>query len=118
MYERNEGINIERQQYNSYNIDWASSSPSYEQYSRGLTDSNVSMNLTVVVNSGFINQPEFQYLEELYTSNEVYEIQPNGGLAPVNIISTEFVRKIEGNRYLYNLELTYVYSNNIKLLGK
>lgn len=118
MYERNEGINIERQTYKTWNVDWASQSPSYEQYSRGLTDSNVNMNLTVVVNSGFINQPEFQYLEELYTSNEVYEIQPDGGLAPVNIISTEFVRKIEGNRYMYNLELSYVYSNNIKLLGK
>jgi hypothetical protein len=118
MYERNEGINIERQQYKQYNIDWASTSPSYEQYSRGLTDSNVDMNLTVVVNSGFINQAEFQYLEELYTSNEVYEVQTDGGLSAVNIISTEFVRKIEGNRYIYNLELSYVYSNNIQLLGK
>jgi len=36
----------------------------------------------------------------------------------VNIISTEFIRKIEGDRTLFNLELQYVYSNNIKLLGK
>jgi hypothetical protein len=39
-------------------------------------------------------------------------------LYPVNILNTEFIKKIEGDRTLYNLELTYVYSNNIKLLGK
>jgi len=92
--------------------------PQKTQYSRGLNDSEVSMVQTVIVNSGFINQPQFEFLEELYTSNLVYEIQTNGGLYPVNIINTEFERKIQGNRTIYNLELQYVYSNNIKLLGK
>jgi hypothetical protein len=36
----------------------------------------------------------------------------------VNIINTEFEKKIQGNRTVYNLELQYVYSNNILLLGK
>jgi hypothetical protein len=76
------------------------------------------MNQTVIVNSGFINQPDFQYLEELYTSKQVYEIQTDGGIYGVNITNTEFVRKIQGNRSLYNLELSYVYSNNIQLLGQ
>jgi hypothetical protein len=115
---RYEGLNIERQTYQEYNTDWGSANPNWVQYSRGLTDSEVTMAQTVIVNSGFINQPDFEFLEELYTSNEVYEIQTNGGLRPVNITNTEFVRKIEGNRTLYNLELTYVYSNNIQLLGK
>ena len=115
---RYEGIGIERQTYKQINIDWGSPDPNWVQYSRGLTDSEVSMNLTVIVNSGFINQPDFEFLEELYTSNEVYEIQTDGGLRPVNIVSTEFVKKIQGNRTLYNLELTYVYSNNIQLLGR
>jgi hypothetical protein len=117
-YNRYEGMNIQRQTYNSWNMDWGSSDPNKVQYSRGLTDSNVYMSQTVVVNSGFLNQPDFQFLEELYTSNLVYEIQPDGGLYPINIINTEFERKIEGNRTIYNLELTYVYSNNIKLLGQ
>lgn len=115
---RYEGMNIERQTYSSWSTDWGSSNPNKVQYARGLTDSEVLMQQTVIVNSGFINQPDFMFLEELYTSNEVYEIQTDGGLAPVNITNTEFIRKIEGNRTLYNLELTYVYSNNIELLGK
>jgi hypothetical protein len=71
----------------------------------------------VIVKSGFLNQPDFQYLEELYTSNDVYEIQPDGGIYGVNIVNTEFIRKIQGNRTLFNLELSFVYSNNIQLLG-
>ena len=118
LAERNEGINIERQTYSSWNLDWGSSDPNQAPYSRGLTDSDVVMNQTVVVNTGFINQPDFMFLEELYTSNEVYEIQTDGTLRPVNIINTEFIKKIEGNKSIYNIELTYVYSNNIKLLGK
>jgi hypothetical protein len=117
LFNRYEGMNITRQTYNSWNIDWGSAAPNKTQYSRGLTDSEVDMVQTVVVNSGFINQPDFEFLEELYTSNFVFEIQTDGGLKAVNIINTDFERKIQGNRTIYNLELTYVYSNNIKLLG-
>jgi len=116
--ERQEGMNIERQQYQQWNIDWGSSNPNKSPYSRGLTVSDVKMTQTVIVNSGFINQPDFMFLEELYTSNDVYEIQTDGTLFPVNIVNTEFIRKIEGNKTLTNLELTYVYSNNITLLGR
>jgi hypothetical protein len=117
-FNRYEGMAINRQTFQSWNIDWGSPDPQKTQYSRGLNDSEVSMVQTVIVNSGFINQPQFEFLEELYTSNLVYEIQTNGGLYPINIINTEFERKIQGNRTIYNLELQYVYSNNIKLLGK
>ena len=118
LFNRFQGISIERQQFKSLNIDWGSPDPQKTQYSRGLNDSNVVMVETVLVNSGFVNQPTFQWLEELYTSNLVYEITTDGGLAPVNILNTEFEKKIQGNRTIYNLELQYVYSNNIKLLGK
>jgi hypothetical protein len=118
LFNRFQGLDISRQSYKSWNIDWGSENPLKTQYSRGLNDSEVVMNETVVVNSGFCNQPTFQWLEELWTSNDVYEIQFDGGLAPINIINTEFEKKIEGNRTVYNLELQYLYSNNIQLLGR
>lgn len=118
LFNRYEGLNITRQTYKSWNIDWGSNDPVKTQYSRGLTDSEVQMVQTVVVNTGFVNQPTFEWLEECWTSNQVYEIQPNGGLFPVNILNTEFERKIQGNRTIYNLELQYVMSNNIRLLGQ
>ena len=118
LFNRYEGLNINRQTYKSWNIDWGSDNPVKTQYSRGLTDSEVQMTETIVINSGFVNNPTFQWLEELFTSNQVYEIQTDGSLYPVNILNTEFERKIEGNRTLYNLELQYVLSNNIRLLGQ
>ena len=72
---------------------------------------------THVINSGFLNQPDFMYLEELYTSNEVYEITSSGGLTPINVVNTEFTRKNKGNRTITNIELTYVYSSDIALIG-
>ena len=115
---KSEGIAIERQTYKTWNVDWGSSDPSMAQYSRGTTDWQVSMVETHVINSGFLNQPDFMYLEELYTSNEVYEITQDGGLAPINIVNTEFVKKNKGNRDITNIELTYIYSNNLSLLYK
>jgi hypothetical protein len=115
---KSEGIAIERQTYKTWNVDWGSSDPSMAQYSRGTTDWQVSMVETHVINSGFLNQPDFMYLEELYTSNEVYEIRQDGGLAPINIVNTEFVKKNKGNRDITNIELTYIYSNNLSLLYK
>jgi hypothetical protein len=115
---KSEGIAIDRQTYKTWNVDWGSSDPSMAQYSRGTTDWQVSMVETHVINSGFLNQPDFMYLEELYTSNEVYEIRQDGGLAPINIVNTEFVKKNKGNRDITNIELTYIYSNNLSLLYK
>ena len=111
-----EGIAIERQTYKSWNVDWGSSDPSMVQYSRGVSDFQVSMTQTNIINSGFLNQPDFMYLEELYTADEVYEIRTDGGLSPINIVSTEFVRKNRGNKDIVNIELTYIYSNNLSLL--
>ena len=112
---KDEGLDIERQSYKKWSVDWGSSNPSKEYYSRGTTDATVTMTETHVINTGFLNQPDFMFLEELYTSNEVYEIQEDGNLRPINIVNTEFLRKNKGNKTIVNLELTYVYSNNIAL---
>jgi len=112
---KDEGINIERQSFKTWNVDWDSSDPSKEEYSRGLTDFEVRMTETHVINSGFINNPDMVFLEEVYTSPEVYEIKEDGGLRPINILSGEYLRKNKGNKSIVNLELSYVYSNNISI---
>jgi len=115
---KDEGLNIQRQTYKTWNTDWGSDNPLKVQYSRGTTDFQVNMTETHVINSGFINISDMVFLEEVYTSPEVYEITNDGGLRPINIISTEFIRKNKGNKTIVNLELSYVYSNNIALQRK
>ena len=113
---KDEGLNIERETYQTWSVDWGSNDPSKEDYSRGTTDGQVTITETHVINSGFINQPDMMFLEELYTSNQVYEIKQDGIIRPINITNAEFIRKNRGNRTIVNLELTYVYSNNIALM--
>jgi hypothetical protein len=112
-----EGLEIDRQNYNQYDVDWGAQNPSKQQWGYGLAEFDVTMTETHVINSGFLNQPDFMYLQELYTSNQVYEITPDGGLRPIVVVNTEFSIKNKGNREITNIELTYVYSNNISLIG-
>jgi hypothetical protein len=114
---RSEGLGIERSTYGQMNNAWGSSNPIKTTYSRGTTDYQTTITETHIVNSGYINFPEFVWLEELYTTNDAYLIQEDGTLFPINIVGNDFVRKTKGTRTMYNLELTYVYSNNIRLLN-
>lgn len=113
---KSEGLNIERQTYTQIPVSWGSSNPQKTRISRGLTDYNVTINESHVVNTGFVNQATMVWLEECYTSPEVYLIETDGTLFPINITSTEYIRKNRGNKELINLELTYTYSNNIRMI--
>ena len=113
---KSEGLNIERQTYKQLPVSWGSTNPSKSRVSRGITDFNVSITETHVVNTGFVNQATMVWLEECYTSPEVYLIEADGTLFPINITSTEYIRKNRGNKEIVNLELTYTYSNNIRLI--
>ena len=113
---KGEGLNIQRQTYKQIPISWGSSNPEKTRVSRGVTDFNVQIDETHVVDTGFVNQSTMVWLEECYTSPEVYLIETDGTLFPINITSTEYIRKNRGNTEIVNLELTYTYSNNIKLI--
>jgi hypothetical protein len=115
---KDEGLNISRQTYKQWNVDWGSDNPVKTSYSRGTTDFQVEMTEVHIINSGFINEADMVFLEELYTSNDVYEITENQEIRPISILNAEFTRKNKGNRTIVNLELQYAYSNNIRLLGK
>jgi hypothetical protein len=116
---KSEGVKIERQVYQKYQTNWGQATPtndpSHPTKSRGNDIFNVNVIETHVLNSGLLNFPDFQYLEGLYTSSNVYIIEKDGSLTPIVITSTDFIRKNRGNRNLVNLELTYEYSNNVKL---
>jgi hypothetical protein len=118
-YKKVEEVAIDRERYKKFSIDYGSANPVKTTYRRGLTDYTTQMREVHTVNTGFINQPDMYYLEELYTSNDVYIILSNGQIFPVNILSTNFEKKTAGRgKEITNLTLTYEYSNNIRLLNK
>lgn len=116
---KSEGIKIDRQEYKKYNINWGNASstnlPQHLTSSRGSDVFNVNITETHVINTGFINFPDFQFLEGLYTSPDVYIVDENNTLTPIVITSTDFIRKNRGNTNIVNLELSYQYANNLKL---
>ena len=114
---KSEGLSIQRQTYQQYNQTWGQENILKTTYSRGVTNWQTQIVETHVINSGFISRAEMVYLQEIYTSDDVYEVKPNGTLMPININNAEFVIKSKGNKDLVNLELTYSYSNNARMLG-
>lgn len=114
---KSEALGIERQTFQQYNQTWGQNNILKTTYSRGITNWYTEITETHIINSGFIPQSDMVYLQELYTSDDVYEIKPDGTLFPINVVNEEFIIKNKGNKSLVNLELTYVYSNNIRMLG-
>jgi hypothetical protein len=118
-YKKTEQIEIDRTQYKKFSINYGSSNPIKTTYGRGLTDYSTQIREVHTVNTGFINEPDMYYLEELYTSNDVYVILDNGNVFPVNIVSTSFEKKTAGRgKEITNLTLQYEFANNIRLLNQ
>ena len=114
-----EQIDIARERYKKFDIDYGSSNPTKEPWSRGLTDYSTQIREIHTYNTGFINEPDMYYLEELYTSNDVYMILDNGIPFPINIISTDFEKKTKGRgKEITNLTIQFEFANNIQLLDK
>ena len=114
-----EQIDIERERYKKFDINYGSVNPTKEPWSRGLTDYSTQIREIHTYNSGFINEPDMYYLEELYTSNDVYMILDNGVPFPINIISTDFEKKTKGRgKEITNLTIQFEFANNIQILDK
>ena len=114
-----EQVDISRERYSKFDIDYGSSNPIKDSWGRGLTDYSTQIREIHTYNSGFINQSDMYYLEELYTSNDVYMILSNGIPFPINILSTSFEKKTQGRgRDITNLTIEFEFANNIKLLDK
>lgn len=80
---------------------------------RGKTILNIDANKTFRVSSDFINQETADWLEELFTSPEVFIINGNGTLTPIIINNTSIERFISTNKKLFNY--TFEYTNSYKV---
>lgn len=114
-----EQIDIQRERYNQFDITYGSANPAKEPFNRGLTDYSTQIREVHTYNTGFINEPDMYYLEELFTSNDVYMILDNGVPFPINILSNSFEKKTKGRgKEITNITIEFEFANNIKLLDK
>jgi hypothetical protein len=81
--------------------------------SRGLNQYETILDDTITINSDWITEDESIWLEQLVTSPDVY-IYDGSNLVAVNITNANYETKYEASQQLFNLVISFTYSQNRK----
>lgn len=107
--------NYERKQYQKVIGDYNASTFSFNTYDRGVTDRYVGTTKGLVINSDWLSVGEFQFLNSLMRSNDVYIVDNRGNQTPVLVDASNYVVKDERYSKLYNLTINLKYSQGVGL---
>jgi hypothetical protein len=107
--------NYDRKQYQKVVGTYNASSFGFNTYDRGATDRYVTTTKGLQINSDWVSVGEFNLLQTLCRSNDVYIINDDGTLTPVLVDTQNFVIKDERYSKLYNVTLNLKYSQPVGL---
>jgi hypothetical protein len=107
--------NYDRKQYQKVVGSYNRSSFSFDTYDRGMTDRYVTTTKGLQINSDWVSVGEFNLLQTLCRSNDVYIINDDGTMTPVLVDTQNFVIKDERYSKLYNVTLNLKYSQPVGL---
>jgi hypothetical protein len=107
--------NYDRKQYQKVIGDYNSSTFGFNTYDRGVTDRYVTTTKGLQINSDWISVGEFNLLQTLCRSNDVFIINDDGSETPVLVDTQNFVIKDERYSKLYNVTLNLKYSQPVGL---
>jgi hypothetical protein len=107
--------NYDRKQYQKVVGSYNTSSFSFNSYDRGATDRYVTTTKGLQINSDWVSVGEFNLLQTLCRSNDVFIINDDGTLTPVLVDTQNFVIKDERYSKLYNVTLNLKYSQPVGL---
>jgi hypothetical protein len=107
--------NYDRKQYQKVIGDYNSSSFGFNTYDRGVTDRYVTTTKGLQINSDWVSVGEFNLLQTLCRSNDVFIINDDGSETPVLVDTQNFVIKDERYSKLYNVTLNLKYSQPVGL---
>jgi hypothetical protein len=108
-------FNYDRKQYQKVVGSYNTSTFSFNTYDRGATDRYVTTTKGLQINSDWVSVGEFNLLQTLCRSNDVYIINDDGTLTPVLVDTQNFVIKDERYSKLYNVTLNLKYSQPVGL---
>lgn len=92
---------------------WDSTNYNYNRMSRGSSQYETILNDTITIQSDWITEDESVWLEQLMSSPDVY-IYDNDELVAVNITNSSYQTKYEKSEQLFNLSISFQYSQNRK----
>ena len=108
-------FNYDRKQYQKVVGQYNESTFSFDTFDRGVTDRYVNTKKGLQINSDWVSVGEFQLLQTLCRSNDVFIINDDGTLTPVLVDTQNFVIKDERYSKLYNVTLNLKYSQPVGL---
>jgi hypothetical protein len=105
----------DRKQYQKVVGTYNESAFRFDTFDRGVTDRYVTTTKGLQINSDWISVGEFNLLQTLCRSNDVFIINDDGTLTPVLVDTQNFVIKDERYSKLYNVTLNLKYSQPVGL---
>jgi hypothetical protein len=107
--------NYDRKQYQKVVGSYNASSFGFNTFDRGTTDRYVTTTKGLQINSDWISVGEFELLQTLCRSNDVFIIGDDATMTPVLVDTQNFVIKDERYSKLYNVTLNLKYSQPVGL---
>lgn len=107
--------NYDRKQYQKVVGTYNASTFGFNTYDRGMTDRYVNTMKGLQINSDWVSVGEFELLQTLCRSNDVFIINDDGTQTPVLVDAQNFVIKDERYSKLYNVTLNLKYSQPVGL---
>ena len=108
-------FNYDRKQYQKVVGTYNASSFGFNTYDRGTTDRYVNTTKGLQINSDWVSVGEFNLLQTLCRSNDVFIINDDATMTPVLVDTQNFVIKDERYSKLYNVTLNLKYSQPVGL---
>lgn len=108
-------FNYDRKQYQKVVGSYNTASFDFNTYDRGATDRYVTTTKGLQINSDWISVGEFNLLQTLCRSNDVFIIGDDATMTPVLVDTQNFVIKDERYSKLYNVTLNLKYSQPVGL---
>ena len=108
-------LNIQRETFRKPFGNWgAGANFTYYQHEAGEKIYNIESEKQYTVNSDWLDDEYFIWLQELLMSNDVQFVNENGDFTPVIITDTDYEIKEELNKKLNNLALSFKLSHKIR----
>ena len=104
---------IKRNTFKQNPNQWSGINYNYATTSRGVNQYETILNDTITIQSDWITEAESIWLEQLVTSPDVY-IYDGSDLVAVNITNSNYQTKYVASEQLFNLSVTFQYSQNRK----
>jgi hypothetical protein len=108
-------FNYDRKQYQKVVGTYNASTFGFNTFDRGTTDRYVTTTKGLQINSDWVSVGEFELLQTLCRSNDVYIINDDGTQTPVLVDTQNFVIKDERYSKLYNVTMNLKYSQPVGL---